>query len=197
MVDVIPGENFDIYKIEFLCRMRITVKEKNSRSVKQCYRCQLYGHSSATCKLHPKCRFCEVSHIITPKSCPNLDIKNRRPKCANCGSPHPSTYRRCEQNLSVTVSLNCLPIQGILRAPPFSHPRGAAKTSPAAQPQTPNGEYASSSSITGDLQQALAMLGTYSASSEYSDLSKTFQMHSSILIAYDPKKAPLRTLLPL
>ena len=65
--------------------------------IKQCYRCQKFGHSSDNCSLKETnkhvCRYCSADHTST--SCSFKGKHNEHHKCANCGGNHSSTYASC------------------------------------------------------------------------------------------------------
>lgn len=55
----------DIFKLNVIAKAEVVVEEFINNPIKQCYRCQTYGHASFTCKLTPKCVRCGESHVIT------------------------------------------------------------------------------------------------------------------------------------
>ena len=58
--------------------------------VKQCFKCQKFGHSASDCKDDLRCLRCAGKHTV--KSCNEL---KERAKCANCGGSHATVYRGC------------------------------------------------------------------------------------------------------
>ena len=58
--------------------------------IKQCYKCQEYGHIAALCKKREACGHCAEEHPT--KECPNPE----KPRCANCGKKHPTWDTRCQ-----------------------------------------------------------------------------------------------------
>ena len=69
------------YTIESYCR---------KTQVKQCYRCQRFGHIAFDCKSkHQKCGRC-CGETRQRRDCTASD-----PKCANCFGPHASSDRSC------------------------------------------------------------------------------------------------------
>ena len=60
-----------------------------SCKLKQCFRCQKYGHIGTHCKAVETCSYCAGRH--DSRGC---EDKNRQPKpdakCANCGGKHPT-----------------------------------------------------------------------------------------------------------
>lgn len=93
VVNVLPRANFEeIFEIKDICYIRVTVERfKGANIVKQCYKCQRFGHASEICRFEAKCAKCAGSHL-TP-ACPS--VGKITPKCANCSGEHPSTYRGC------------------------------------------------------------------------------------------------------
>lgn len=61
-----------------------------SWEIKQCYKCQEYGHIAMMCKKREACGHCAEEHPT--KECPNPE----KPKCANCGKKHPTWDTRCQ-----------------------------------------------------------------------------------------------------
>ena len=62
-------------------------------SVRQCFNCQSFGHSTKNCRSKPKCAICGESR--SHKGCPKKEAK--RPKCANCSGPHVASYKGCPE----------------------------------------------------------------------------------------------------
>lgn len=96
MVNVLPRENFEeIFKITEICYISVTVEHfRGAGLVKQCRRCQCFGHASEICRLTPKCVKCAQDHLT--KECPHQNKIN--PTCANCRGPHVASYRGCPRN---------------------------------------------------------------------------------------------------
>lgn len=96
MVNVLPTKNFEeIFKFKQIYYISVTIQAfRGHQRVKQCYRCQGYGHISEICNFTPKCCKCGGLHLT-----PDCEHKGRiTPTCANCGQAHPSTYRGCIKN---------------------------------------------------------------------------------------------------
>ena len=77
--------------------------------VKQCYRCQKFGHDSDNCALKGThrnvCRFCSADHASS--TCSFKGTQNEHHKCANCGGNHSTTYASCpslQKQVSAIVS---------------------------------------------------------------------------------------------
>lgn len=60
--------------------------------IRQCYRCQKWGHSQRYCHGQIKCVKCAGEHSY--KKCLR-DPKTEPPKCANCNGEHTANYRKC------------------------------------------------------------------------------------------------------
>lgn len=60
--------------------------------LKQCHRCQKWGHSQRYCRGVVKCVKCAGDHFY--KKCPR-DASKEPPKCANCGKDHVASFRMC------------------------------------------------------------------------------------------------------
>ncbi|KAL1138508.1 hypothetical protein AAG570_008571 [Ranatra chinensis] len=58
-------------------------KYTTEEAVTQCYRCQLFGHSSRNCNLQQKCVRCAGNHRAS-----ECDREKIKPKCANCKEAH-------------------------------------------------------------------------------------------------------------
>ncbi|KAL1141024.1 hypothetical protein AAG570_000950 [Ranatra chinensis] len=58
-------------------------KYTTEEAVTQCYRCQLFGHSSRYCNLQQKCVRCAGNHRAS-----ECDREKIKPKCANCNEAH-------------------------------------------------------------------------------------------------------------
>lgn len=85
----------DIYNVEYIGYLRAIIQPLNRRNrAAQCYRCQLFHHSSRFCTRTPRCLKCAENHLtqtcIKPKTTPA--------KCCNCGGPHPANYSGCPKN---------------------------------------------------------------------------------------------------
>lgn len=58
--------------------------------VKQCYRCQCWGHVSSECPNPPRCRKCSQDHVTS--SCKSEDRR-----CAVCQGQHAASSRSCKE----------------------------------------------------------------------------------------------------
>ena len=65
---------------------------RRETQVKQCYRCQRFGHIALDCKnKHKKCGRCDG------ETHQKRDCTASVPKCANCFGPHASSDRSCPE----------------------------------------------------------------------------------------------------
>jgi hypothetical protein len=62
--------------------------------VKQCFKCQKYGHIGTHCKAQENCGYCAEPH--STKGCPERDRPGSEPKCPNCFNNHPSWSIQCQ-----------------------------------------------------------------------------------------------------
>ena len=76
-------------EIRFGKLVRYKVQKPHENQVIQCFRCQLFGHTFATCRAaQQKCRKCSKNH--RSKNC-----QETVRKCANCGSSHAASSYDC------------------------------------------------------------------------------------------------------
>ena len=73
--------DYDVHTAAIYCR---------SWEIKQCFKCQGYGHIATLCKKRETCGHCAGEHPT--KECPNPE----KPKCTNCGKNHPTWDSRCQ-----------------------------------------------------------------------------------------------------
>lgn len=66
--------------------------EPPDNKLKQCHRCQMWGHTQRYCHGQVKCVKCAGSHLS--KKC-DRDASKEPPKCANCGSAHTANFKEC------------------------------------------------------------------------------------------------------
>lgn len=97
LANVLPRDQFEqIFEIKELCYISVTVERfRGAGIVKQCRRCQAYGHASEICGFDPKCVKCAGGHLT--QDCPHK-TKLEQPKCINCHGMHPASYRGCPKN---------------------------------------------------------------------------------------------------
>ena len=74
---------------------------KEPPHVKQCFKCQKFGHSASDCKDELRCLRCAGKH--TMKSCNEL---KERAKYANCGGSHSTVYRGCHAYQNAVTEAN-------------------------------------------------------------------------------------------
>jgi hypothetical protein len=75
------GEVFQCERYERQCR------------VKQCFKCQKYGHIGTQCKAPTACGYCAQEHDT--RDCPTKSERNGPRKCATCRGEHESWNRQC------------------------------------------------------------------------------------------------------
>lgn len=97
LVNLLLKANFqEICQIQELCYLKVTIERfRGSNIVKQCYRCQGYGHASEICRFKPKCLKCAKEHLS--KDC--SETGKFTSTCANCSCPHVAAYRGCHNYL--------------------------------------------------------------------------------------------------
>ena len=71
---------------------------KEPPHVKQCFKCQKYGHSAIECKNEQRCLRCSSQHTL--KQCAE---PKENAKCANCGGSHASVYKWCSSYQNAVV----------------------------------------------------------------------------------------------
>lgn len=85
-------KNPEIYNVSSLNQVRITVESfKPRKDPPQCRNCQRFGHTKHYCLRTPRCIKCGNDHASE-----KCTLERSAPcKCANCGDPHPASYRGC------------------------------------------------------------------------------------------------------
>jgi hypothetical protein len=72
-----------------------TVLYERAARIRQCHRCQKYGHIGRTCSANsPKCVYCAGDHL-SPDCQGKQDATLVERKCANCGGAHAAWSKRC------------------------------------------------------------------------------------------------------
>ena len=71
---------------------------KEPPHVKQCFKCQKYGHSAIKCKNEQRCLRCSGQHTV--KQC--AEPKDKA-KCANCAGSHASVYKGCSSYQNAVI----------------------------------------------------------------------------------------------
>jgi PAX-interacting protein 1 len=92
-IDLEPQHNNkDIYNLQYLSNMKRMVEPPNKdRTIIQCTRCQLYGHSKSYCTRPYKWVKCGGNHITTDRQ----KSKDTPAKCALCSGGHTANYKGC------------------------------------------------------------------------------------------------------
>lgn len=75
------GELFQCERYERLCRL------------KQCFKCQKYGHIGTQCKATTACGYCAQEH--NSRECPSKADRTATRKCAACGGAHEAWNQSC------------------------------------------------------------------------------------------------------
>jgi len=75
------GEVFQCERYDRQCRL------------KQCYKCQRYGHIGTQCTAPTTCGYCAERH--SSKDCPTKADKESPKKCATCKGPHEAWNNKC------------------------------------------------------------------------------------------------------
>ena len=71
--------------------------------IKQCYRCQGYGHKATTCTRPAECGKCAGEHETRQCS-----TKEPETKCAQCKGEHPAWHKECPQRQNEQQRLKAL-----------------------------------------------------------------------------------------
>jgi len=87
------SEDIDkINKITHILGCKVQIQPmKGSKLIRQCKKCQAFGHTQKYCAKEPRCVKCAGKHPT--RECQKA--KNQNPKCVNCGEGHPAYYREC------------------------------------------------------------------------------------------------------
>lgn len=75
------GEAFQCERYDRQCRL------------KQCYKCQRYGHIGTQCRANTACGYCAGAH--SSRDCPTKSNKSAERKCAVCKGAHEAWNNRC------------------------------------------------------------------------------------------------------
>lgn len=83
----------EIFNLNSIQNLVIKIEAYNPQvRLRQCYRCQSFGHVLSGCQREPRCVKCGKNHLIT--NCP-FKGENFTPKCTNCNGDHTANYREC------------------------------------------------------------------------------------------------------
>ncbi|KAJ0175544.1 hypothetical protein K1T71_008703 [Dendrolimus kikuchii] len=84
---------FDLEKVCGLSGLRVE-RPHEKHTLRQCHRCQLYGHSALHCQSRPRCVKCLGDHGTS--ECTRTRDSPEPPSCILCGQAgHPANYRGC------------------------------------------------------------------------------------------------------
>ncbi|GFU36982.1 putative RNA-directed DNA polymerase from transposon X-element [Trichonephila clavipes] len=96
MVEVRRNEKAElIHDVKTVCYLSVTVDpfRKKKPGATQCYNCNYFNHSSANCRMTPRCLKCGK---ITALETARLKKKIEKPRCINCNQEgHVASLRSC------------------------------------------------------------------------------------------------------
>lgn len=82
----------EIYRLSNIGYVKCRIEPQRSKNqVRQCHKCQNFGHSQSTCFFNPRCVKCGENHLT-------IDCGKKReepPRCSNCNGEHPASFRGC------------------------------------------------------------------------------------------------------
>jgi hypothetical protein len=126
--------------------------------VLQCFNCQQFGHTKATCKNEIVCLRCSGKH--TSKECQSNTLK-----CNNCGGKHATCARNCPKMMEATESAI------------------AKKVNPSQQPQRHATQTVNSQTVTAithEVSQALCKLNFFPKSTNFAEVLKSFLIQHTV-----------------
>lgn len=164
LVQVEREDKEKIFAVRRCCDLIVKVEaQKQQTGPVQCHRCQQFGHAQRYCSAKPKCVKCGENHLT--QECKKA--RNIVAKCANCGGPHPASYRGCKK------------VPQAPKAPKKEEPKRTLNTAPAPPSLKAGTSYADAAKTAQnknkskkeepvDFQQALKQMQTmYSAMSAF------------------------------
>lgn len=84
--------NRRIFTLTKLGHILVKVEHQRAKTyISQCHRCQKFGHNQDSCHRSPRCVKCGQQHISHQCEKP----RDSPATCANCGGPHPASFRGC------------------------------------------------------------------------------------------------------
>lgn len=86
------NEGLKILRVKKILGHEVTLEPPNKK-VRQCHRCQKWGHAQRYCHGQLKCVKCAGDHHS--KTCSRDRNCSEPPTCANCGGNHTANYREC------------------------------------------------------------------------------------------------------
>src|SRR5258705_9718002 len=103
-----------ILDLRVLQEVLVNVTEIQDLGIVQCFKCQVYGHTSITCTAKPRCVRCGGGHYSRLCTVPESSNMSHL-TCVNCGGNHPASYRGCSSYKLLAEQLNLArPRRGLL-----------------------------------------------------------------------------------
>ncbi|GFU45073.1 PRE_C2HC domain-containing protein [Trichonephila clavipes] len=84
--------NANIFKLDKLSFLNVTVEGYDSKGVTQCYKCQQFNHTASNCHIKPKCLKCGEPHQTSECEIDKVETMY----CVNCEAyGHMANYSKC------------------------------------------------------------------------------------------------------
>lgn len=138
----------------------------------QCARCQLFGHSSASCTANQVCRRCAAKH--STHECTSTSLL-----CANCGSHHSASYGGCKSRKAATTYSSTKELNKT--NPNQSYAAAAAKPSSTAMSNQQQNHSIEANTLIKCLITILCCLSPPTDTKQLSALSKAVLLCSDLL----------------
>lgn len=88
----LPQEEDRIFRTTNCLGLAVRIEShQRIQEATQCYNCQGFHHGQRTCYQSPRCVKCSGKHAS--RDCHKSN--DQEATCANCGGPHPASYRGC------------------------------------------------------------------------------------------------------
>ncbi|GFX08149.1 nucleic-acid-binding protein from transposon X-element [Trichonephila clavipes] len=136
--------NANIFKLDKLSFLNVTVEGYDSKGVTQCYKCQQFNHTASNCHIKPKCLKCGEPHQTSECEIDRVETMY----CVNCEAyGHMANYSKCplypKPRKGATIKPNYTTIVNSLVRPNVSFAQAAAQqeknknTAPTPQQMAP------------------------------------------------------------
>ncbi|GFW95097.1 nucleic-acid-binding protein from transposon X-element [Trichonephila clavipes] len=136
--------NANIFKLDKLSFLNVTVEGYDSKGVTQCYKCQQFNHTASNCHIKPKCLKCGEPHQTSECEIDRVETMY----CVNCEAyGHMANYSKCplypKPRKGTTIKPNYTTIVNSLVRPNVSFAQAAAQqeknknTAPTPQQMAP------------------------------------------------------------